>query len=321
MAMNQFVIVLLAAVANAMSLAPGAKVLVVGNGPIQCLAARLCAIKGYTTTLAVIGTTMSTDEQVVYDNDGEGQYTKDKLPLTIMPITGENIDEKAIETCIAEAEGMIFAFDSSDRTLPELSMNVFLPQEGGTAIKSVSLMSRYCNGGGMGFTVNAAKIAANPDLWAGGKMIPEYKKMESMVNARTKALNAGCTVIRAGNLKGGSTGDQAGGGGGDPRFLNPFFYTLGQQDIVNWRLLYDCNALGVEVSAGDTLPGSGFTAALTATDRIGQGDSHRGAVATALVEALGCEPAKDKDFSIKTTEAREFDSSTATWEKLFASAK
>ena len=65
MAMNRFVIVLLAAVANAMSLAPGAKVLVVGNGPIQCLAARLCAIKGYTTTLAVIGTTMSTDEQVV----------------------------------------------------------------------------------------------------------------------------------------------------------------------------------------------------------------------------------------------------------------
>ena len=46
----------------------------------------------------------------------------------------------------------------------------------------------------------------------------------------------------------------------------------------------------VDVVKGDTLPGPGFTAALTATSETGgAGDSHRGAVATALVQAMGIE--------------------------------
>ena len=102
-------------------------------------------------------------------------------------------------------------------------------------------------------------------------------------------------------------------------FLNTAFYSLGQQDLANWRLLYDMTAFGVELSAGDTLPGPGFTAALTATDRIGSGDSHRGAVAMALVQALGCDAAAGKDFSVKTTQSRNFPQPEA-WPGMFSAA-
>ena len=297
----------------AMALAPAANVLAVGNGPVQCLAARLAAIGGYQTTLAVIGASRATDEQVVFDDT----YTKDSLPLTLMPVTGEDVNVEEIEKCVAEAEGLIIAFDS-ERTLPEQSLNVFMPPEGGTQLKHVAVMSRYLNGAGMGFTASAAKVAANNEIWAGGKAIDEYKLMESQISARAAAVGVATTVVRAGTMKGGGTGGSD--EGGEKTFLNPFFYTLGQQDIVNWRLIYDMDNLGVEVSAGDTLPGPGFTAALTATDRCGQGDSHRGAVAMALVSALGCDAAKGRDFSVKATPGKEFPQADA-WPGLFASAK
>lgn len=127
------------------------------------------------------------------------------------------------------------------------------------------------------------------------------------------------TVIRAGTMKGGATGGALEGGGGCDRFLNPKFYQYGQQDVVNWRLLFDCSALGVKLTAGDTLQGPGFTAAITATDKCGAGDSHRGAVAGALVESLEAEAAANRDFSVGSEEGETFPSEEA-WRALFASA-
>ena len=60
-------------------------------------------------------------------------------------------------------------------------------------------------------------------------------------------------------------------------------------------------------------------AALTATDKVGAGDSHRGAVATALVEALRCDAAKNRDFGVKAKEGREFPDAAA-WARMFESA-
>ena len=73
---------------------------------------------------------------------------------------------------------------------------------------------------------------------------------------------------------------------------------------VNWRLLYDCSVLDVNLVAGDTLPGPGFQAALTATERCGPGDSHRGNVAAALVEALRAPEAANRDFAVGAVEGR-----------------
>ena len=74
--------------------------------------------------------------------------------------------------------------------------------------------------------------------------------------------------------------------------------------LVHRRLLYDCSALKVKLVRGDTLPGPGFTAALTATDKVGAGDSHRGAVAAALVEALRSPDAANRDYSVAAEEGR-----------------
>ena len=94
----------------------------------------------------------------------------------------------------------------------------------------------------------------------------------------------------------------------------------GAQDIVNWRLLYDCNALGVKLQRGDTMSGPGFSAALTATSEAGgDGDSHRGAVACALVEALRQPNAADADFSVGSEKGKVFPSE-AEWAAMFANA-
>ena len=55
--------------------------------------------------------------------------------------------------------------------------------------------------------------------------------MEKDFGACARAVGAACTIIRAGTLKGGASGSSISeeGGGGEPSFLNPAFYALGNQ--------------------------------------------------------------------------------------------
>jgi len=275
----------------------------------------MAALRGYDTTLAVIPKEVDMAKELLYDaNNPEGS-----LPITLMLVAGPQADSAVIEACVAKTEGLIIAFDSDRQFLPDAALNVFMPP-GGTNLKHVSLMSRYLNGEGMGFFANAAKAAANAEIWNGAAdSIKEYKNMEKAVCERVKELGASYTVVRAGTMKGGASGDvlsENEDSGGEPSFLNPALYRYGQQDVSNWRLLFDCNALGVELVKGDTLPGPGFTAALTATNECGAGDSNRGAVATALVEALRTPAAADADFSVRSVKGRSFPQEGA-WPALF----
>ena len=98
------------------------------------------------------------------------------------------------------------------------------------------------------------------------------------------------------------------------------FYKLGQQDVVNWRMLFDCDTLGVVLKKGDVLPGPGFKAAFGATSpEACEGDSGRGGVANALVEALRCEAAADADFGVATATGRA-SPTPEEWKQLFAKA-
>lgn len=170
-------------------------------------------------------------------------------------------------------------------------------------------------------TANAAKIAANSEIWAANSgAVQAYRATDEMVIRRAKEVGAKYTIVRAGTLKGGAVGDSLAGGSGCPSFLNTKFYDLGQQDIVNWRLLYDCAMMGVSLQKGDVLPGPGFTAALTATTpEGGSGDSHRGAVAAALVEALCVDAAANADFSVGSTK-EPMPPSEVQWQALFSAA-
>jgi hypothetical protein len=116
----------------------GGSVLVVGNGPVQLLAARLCAIRGFDTSLAIVPQFIEAAKTCCYDDT----YPEGSIPLTILPIAGDEAVAADIDKCVAQAEGLIIAFDSAETTIPDSAINVFLPKAGGTNIKHVSLMSR-----------------------------------------------------------------------------------------------------------------------------------------------------------------------------------
>lgn len=291
-----------------MALSEGDEVLVVGRGAVMLLAAKLAASKGFKTTV-LIGDDKKTAERLVGDAE---------LPLSLLPVAGDNVDESAIEAAVTGASGLVIAFDGEE-VAPQQALNVFMPESGGQ-LKHVSVLSRNLNGDGMGFFANAAKTAANAEVWAGGdKKVEAYRDFEQRVLARAAEVSASHTIIRVGTLKGGGCGDPA-GGGGDRSFLNEYFYTLGQQDVVNWRMLFDCDTLGVTLKRGDKMPGPGFTAALTATSPgAAAGDSGRGGAAAALVEALRIDAAANADFGVGTAEGRS--SPTAEeWKQLFSAA-
>jgi len=299
-----------------MDLAAGDEVLVCGNGPIMLLAAKLAAVKGYRTTCAVSPQELTQAPTLVYTEE----HPDGSIPLSFVPIAGAEADPEAIEACVASAKGLIIAFDG-EMTMPEQALNVFMP-DGTKSLDRVAVMSRYLNGEGMGFFASAAKVAANSEIWAaGGEQVKAYRAMETAIRSRAESMGVGHTIIRAGTLKGGGAGDSLAGNSGVKTFLNPNFYSLGQQDVVNWRLLYDCDVLGVELERGDKMSGPGFMAATTATSSTGgAGDTHRGAVATALVEALSAPAAANQDFSVGAKQAREFPEA-AEWQQLFATAK
>ena len=88
----------------------------------------------------------------------------------------------------------------------------------------------------VGFFANAAKVAANPEIWnAPDKFVAAYKDMEKMVASRAAECGASYTTIRAGTLKGGGSGD-VDSGSGEPTFLDNTFYSLGQQVRLAWQL-------------------------------------------------------------------------------------
>lgn len=291
------------------TLEPGAKVLVTGKGPVMLLAAKMAAVQGFEVS-CLLGTEPGMAEALIGDTSP---------PLTLLPVTGEGADPAAVEAACTSAAGLIIAFDGEE-VLSDAALDIFMPPTG-TNFKHVSLMSRHLNGEGMGFFAKAAKVAANAEIWAAPENVVEgFREMERTVRARAKEVGATSTVIRAGTLKGGGSGDIA-NGSGDPSFLaGDVFYKLGQQDVVNWRMLFDCDTLGVVLKKGDVLPGPGFKAAFGATSPDAcDGDSGRGGVANALVEALRCEGAAEADFGVGTAKGRA-SPTPQEWKQLFANA-
>jgi len=291
-----------------MALAAGAEVLVVGRGPVMLLAAKTAAVKGFATT-CLLGSDLDMADSLLGDVSG--------LPLTLLPVAGEAADASKIEQSVNDAKGLIIAFDNEE-VVPQKALDVFMPSSG-QSLQHVSVLSRNLNGAGMGFFASASKAGANKEVWAGGAALVEaYRDMEKRVAARAEEVGAQRTVIRAGTLKGGGCGDPT--SGGDSALLSEVFYTLGQQDVVNWRLLFDMDTLGVVLKKGDVMPGPGFTAALTATSSDAHdGDSGRGGVANALVEALRVEAAANADFGVGTAKARA-SPTPEEWAQLFANA-
>ena len=199
---------------SATVISPGSKVLVVGSGPVCLCAAKLAAVRGFSTTCLVPPGDCELGPGLVSEGGDLGS-----LPLTFMPVAGPEASEEAIEAAAASAEGLILAIDN-EGAFGKPVLETFLQPN--SALKRVAVMSRYLNGEGMGFFASAAKTAANKDVWAANaQAVASYKAMEADVARMSGAAGVEWTVIRAGTLKGGGSG--CSGEEGDERSVGQAF--------------------------------------------------------------------------------------------------
>ena len=152
-----------------MALSPGDNVLVLGKGPVMLLAAKLAALRGYDTTCAIAADYGDAKDakRLIFGSEPDDSFRLSER-LTLLPASPSTagFDPNMARAAIASADGVIVAFDD-DVTADASILNTWIPADRSRA-KHISFMSRYLNGAGMGFTVNAAKMAANPEIWAAG---------------------------------------------------------------------------------------------------------------------------------------------------------
>lgn len=287
------------------------KVLVVGNGPVFLLAAKNAARLGYETT--IVGGARSE----LYGDLLWSENSPADPKLTVLDVTDQGVAE--FNTAVAEADGVIIAFDQEQVLSDSLLDVVVAPSNTGKSRRIVAL-SRNLNGEGLGPFASASKLAANTQVWAGGKFMAMYQDFEAKVKAR--AVQSGpdtdVVIVRAGTLKGGGPGDVQDAESAK-QGLSSGFYNIAQKDLVNWNLVFDCDTRGVALTPGDTAKGPGFRAAFTATSFEAEpGDTGRIAVANALVQALSRPKLAGKDFGVGTAKARSTPND-AEWDQLFAS--
>jgi len=294
---------------------PGGKVVVVGNGPVMLLAAKRAALEGYDTHV-VAAASASRYNELLYSMPFEGE-TIEGLTL-VEQITGDA--EPAFDELLATCDALIIAVDG-ETCLSDGLVDVVLPTT--STAKRVVAMSRNLNGKGMGPFVVASKTAANNEVWAcNGEAKKAYQSFEAKIKSKAASLTADVVIARAGTLKGGGCGDvtseEFSTGTGTAKFgLADAFYKEGNQDIVNWRMLYDIQACGVSLEKGDTVAGPGFTGVFAATsESASAGDTSRIAMAAAMVYALR-EEKGGYDFSVASADSR-VPPSELEWGLLFS---
>jgi len=277
----------------------GGKVLVVGVGPVMLLAAKRAALEGY-DTYVVTGNKAGFYKELLYSDVWQGK----ELPnLTLLEqITGDG--EAEFDKLLQSVDGVIMAMDNDD-AITEGLVDVVLPAEK-TKVTRVVAMSRNLNGKGLGPLVIASKGAANREVWTcPPTTLAKLKAFEQSMQGKAAAIGADYVICRAGTLKGGGPGDVTNVEDGSGKFgLAKRFYKEGNQDIVNWRMLFDIETQGVVMKKGDTAEGPGFGGVFAATNPgVSAGDTGRVAMAGALVSALQV-PEANFDCSVATAAAR-----------------
>ena len=286
----------------------GASVTVIGRGYISLLAAKLAALRGYSTNFIC----PPGEEDTVKSLLGEDPATSIPSNMKLVPAA----DTDALEKAASEMDAMLIAVDDT-AVLDSGVVNYLLDANLAKQCKRVVAMSRNLNGKGMGFLATASKATANREVWDNSNK-KEFEAFENAVKAACDKLDE-CewTVVRSGTLKGGACGeinltdDEGTVIEGEanpeycPQYLSRDFYTRTKKDIVTWNLLFDCAVRGVRLSKGDTFPGPGGKAIFTATSaEVCDGDSSRAAVAEAMVRSLEISDCGNFDFGVATAAAR-----------------
>ena len=189
--------------------------------------------------------------------------------------------------------------------------------DGKINMKRIVAMSRNLNGSGMGFFVSASKRAANAQVWdnSNAEALAAY---ETNIKEACSQIGADWTIVRAGTLKGGASGDRTAATTSStdadaannyyyPQYLpGEIYYDMTKSDIISWQFLFDINVRGVKLQKGDVLPGPGMKAVFAAIGSDGSydGDTSRAGIAEAMVRSLEMDVTANVDFGVGTDKSR-----------------
>ena len=277
MKLSTLVILSISTTTQSLTVQPGSTVGVIGKGFISILTAKIAAINGYNSWLAIPEGDEEKVKSLIYETPGYD----DELPITFVSST----DANQLSSLLSSSDAMILASDDSNAPLSEGVINFVTQAETSSNLKRIVNMSRNLNNKDYGFFVKASKVSSNAEVWAcEAPVVQEFQKVDSLVKARAAELGCEYTIARAGTLKGGACGE-VGAEDHCPQYLASKYYELTKRDIITWQLLFDCRGRGVVIEKGDVLPGPGFKAAFTASaPDPSVGDTGR----TGLAEAMVC---------------------------------
>ena len=278
----------------------------VGSGYLPVLAAKLAAHRGHGKSWIICPNADMDTMKQLSAMDGFGEM----LPnLELVPAS----DTDRVEELLATTDAMLVATDDVDSVVDPSILNYLINPEYCKQMKRVVAMSRNLNGSGMGMFVTASRKAANSQVWDNSNK-GAYAQYESNVRDAASNVGAEYTIVRAGTLKGGSTGEKS----MYPQYLAESYYELTKTDIITWQLLFDCNVRGVKLAKGDTLSGPGVKAVFTAIgSEVHDGDTGRCGIAEAMVRSLELEGTGNGDFGVGTVLSREIPTEEE-WNKMFA---
>lgn len=232
--------------------------------------------------------------------------------LEIVP----SYDTDRVDQLLSKTDAFLIATDDVDSVLDPSIINYLLDPTKTKEMKRIVAMSRNLNGNGMGMFVTASKKTANAQVWDNSNKAA-YIEYENAIKQAAKNIGADYTIVRAGTLKGGSTGGSDDDNRYYSQYLHESYYELTKNDLVTWQLLFDCNVRGVTLTKGDVQKGPGMQAVFTATgSEQHEGDTGRCGLAEAMVRSLEIENAKNVDFGVGTVASREVPSEEE-WDKLF----
>lgn len=203
-----------------------------------------------------------------------------------------------------------------------------------TRMKRIVAMSRNLNGSGMGFFVSASKRAANSQVWDNSN-VAAHVAYEQTIKDACSIIGADWTIVRAGTLKGGASGDHTitasnvnNGNGNENNDYSNYYYTqylpgeiyydMTKSDIISWQFLFDMNVRGVKLRKGDVMSGPGLKAVFAAigSDGTYDGDTSRCGIAEAMVRSLEMDMTANVDFGVGTERSRRVPSEEE-WMELF----
>jgi hypothetical protein len=154
---------------------------------------------------------------------------------------------------------------------------------------------------------------------------------EHNIKEACSKIGADWTIVRAGTLKGGASGDRTAATSSTeaedaatnnyyyPQYLpGDIYYDMTKSDIISWQFLFDIKVRGVKLQKGDVLSGPGMKAVFAAIGSDGScdGDTSRAGIAEAMVRSLEMDMTANVDFGVGTEKSRRVPSEE-DWMELF----